>query len=117
MSLFIVRGPNWKIDIEIPSDDLTNNSGYNYVEAATRAIEIIFADKEKSKNYQITGIIQVSHPEYDINTFDDSMIDLEKFLIEENVSLGKIKFLFTPIVFANAGLYNHAEFLKNIIEK
>jgi|TARA_R110000787_G_scaffold17748_2_gene55102 hypothetical protein len=118
---YVVRGPNWKININIsePFD-----SDYAYVEAATRAIEKIYNDDPTVELFnddetpKFTSVIQVSMKEHDITIpiLDSTKSEGLKELAEENVVNGLIRFLGTPLILANAGRYAQAEFLKGIIE-
>ena len=122
---FIVRGPNWKISIDI-EDSLEPK--YQHVKAATRAIERLYEELKKDDTLGIspensedrpkfTTTTQVCKKEYDVEfpTPEVSEEDAEK--INEKIKRGFIQFIFTPKLLANAGQFERAEFLKGIIEK
>lgn len=112
-SWFIVRGPDWKREIEIKN--CSGQNFYDYVEAATLVIESIYNNKE-NRILGSSAITQVSLSGFDIDSRCVSATEEELSELEENVKLGKIKFISTPIILANAGLYNEAETLKYLID-
>lgn len=117
---FVVRGPNWKIDIKLNID--FGDETFSYVEAATQAIEQIYSDYPPETldgtTCKFTPVIQVSKKEHDIkiplpkSEQTEENIQHANSLIEDKL----IKFVFTPYVLANAGRFSQAEFLKEIIE-
>lgn len=110
MNWFVVRGPGWDFPIELKRR--SGDDALDYVEAATKVIEYIYSTG-KNKTLGNSGVMQVSLSGYDMDARTLSGEDLE--LMEEHVRNGFIKFIFTPIVLANAGYYNDAEALKYLI--
>lgn len=122
MTYYVVRGPNWKIDIKITED--FDSEDYAYVEAATQAIELIYSDEDtiilsdNGQSPKFTSVVQVAKHEHDVKIpipEDEDTAELRD-LAELNVVNGLIRFLATPLILANAGRYAQAEFLKGIIE-
>lgn len=123
MTCYVVRGPNWKILIKMKES--FDDENYEYVEAATQAIEHIYSDSEDivlnddHDTPKFTAVIQVARHEHDIpipipdDESTEELNDLANIYLRD----GYIRFLSTPLLLANAGRYDQAEFLKGIIEK
>lgn len=115
---YIVRGPNWRIDVEL-SEDIIGDKSYMFYEAATQAIELIYRSLEDKDNAffgekrpKLGQFIQVALKGYDINSKDPELLDLMTAYIES----GLVHLIPSDLILANAGKYSQAEFLKNIIE-
>lgn len=113
MNSYIVRGPNWRIDVEL-SSDIIGDKDYLFHEAATQAIELIFRsfdnnDFDHKNKPKIGTNIQVALEGYDL-------VDASKDTVLSYMKAGLLKLIPSPIILANAGKYVQADFLKQIIE-
>ncbi len=121
MNNYVVRGPNWKIYIDL--SEQFDNVDYEYYEAATRAIELIYSGKIETndeQNPRFSIVLQVSTVNDDLEiSIDSTEEEMEEALltINEHINNGLIRFISTPLILANAGRYSQAEFLKTYIEE
>lgn len=109
---YIVKSANWCTIISI-DDDIVDTE-WEFVEAATRAIEHIYATNNHStldgNEIQISSNILVIKKENTLS--ENASIDEILDLIDNN----KIKYIFSPIALANAGKYEMSNLLLQLIE-
>ena len=80
---FIVRGPNWRINIKVSK--LVGEEEYRYIEAATRAIESIYNGDEELVIYQdhspkFSGITEVAVSGFDIDLYVTEDPELDEMI-------------------------------------
>lgn len=93
LPVFVVEGSNWKCEVGLDEDDILFDISEQVVEAATKAIEV-FKGVSECSSFQVT------------NNEDSPYVGITLLVYPKDSNSDKEgKFVYSYIIFANAGFY------------
>lgn len=113
---YVVRSGSWRREIVIDDAEEFLDSDHKITEAATRVIEDVMRTG-KNKTEGLSCFTQVFEEDLDIDMNQNPLSseeDVDEFM--RNVKEGRIKFIFTFVLLANAGFYKEADELFSILQ-